>query len=62
MKTYLMIDPDGLVQNVAAWDGASEWKEQEGWTHAELNEGEYYEFGKPRGYVPPTPEQKPIEK
>jgi|SoimicMinimDraft_4_1059732.scaffolds.fasta_scaffold178710_1 hypothetical protein len=57
MQKYLVIDKDGLVQSLAMWDGVSEWTLPEGVTIELLNEGEYYEFGKPRGYTPPRPEQ-----
>ena len=55
MNIYLMIDADGLVQNAAMWDGVSPYELPYGWTAAELNDGEYYEFGKPRGIAPPAP-------
>lgn len=57
MKTYLVIDAGGLVQNAVRWDGASEWSPPEGFTAVPANDGEYYEFGEPRGIArPPPPE------
>jgi len=53
MKNYLTIDPEGLVQNLIVWDGEEQLRLATGWTVVELNEGEYYEFGKPRGIEPP---------
>lgn len=57
MKTYLMIDPNGLVQNICVWDGVTHYVPPPGWTLAELGENEYYEFGQPRGIAPPEPPQ-----
>ena len=55
MDTYLMIDADGLVQNVATWDGVSEWDLPEGWTVEKMRRVEYYEFGQPLGIKRPEP-------
>jgi hypothetical protein len=55
----LMMDENGLVQNIAVWDGITPLILKEGWTVAELEPGEYYEFGKPRGYQSPQPEPLP---
>lgn len=55
MAQYLVIDSDGLVQNVVEWDGVSPWQPAPGCTVELLVEGEYYEFAKPRGIAPPEP-------
>jgi hypothetical protein len=54
MKTYLVIDAGNLVQNAVLWDGVTAWTPPPGYTAAELNDGEYYEFGQPRGIAPPS--------
>jgi hypothetical protein len=54
MKTYLVIDAGNLVQNAVLWDGVTAWAPPPGYTAAEANDGEYYEFGKPRGIAPPS--------
>jgi hypothetical protein len=54
-KNYLMIDESGIVQNCIVWDGVTPFEPPEGWTLAELEEGEYYELGQPRGIEPPPP-------
>lgn len=55
MKTYLVLDAGNLVQNAVLWDGISDWAPPAGYTVALANDGEYYEFGQPRGIPPPSP-------
>jgi hypothetical protein len=51
-----MIDADGMVRNVCVWDGVTQYDPPVGWTLEEMAEGEYYEYGKPRGTSPPAVE------
>jgi hypothetical protein len=53
-QNYLMIDGDGVVQNCIVWDGVALYEPPVGWTLVPVDEGEYYEFGKPRGVTPPA--------
>jgi hypothetical protein len=59
-KIYLMIDENGIVQNACVWDGVTPYAPPSGWTLEEVQEGEYYEFGKPRGIEPPPPPEEPV--
>jgi hypothetical protein len=54
MKTHLLIDAGGLVQNaIVAADDATSIPLPDGWTSVEPAPGEYYEIGKPRGIARP---------
>jgi len=57
-QVYLMIDRNGIVRNACVWDGESPYSPPLDLQLVPLAEGEYYEFGKPRGIARPAPPEE----
>lgn len=55
IKRYAVLDGNGIIQNIAAWDGVTPWPAPEGCTVQECAVDIPYFIGLKPGEVPPPP-------
>lgn len=45
MANYALVDPQGVVENLVAWDGATEWQPSPGWQAIAIPDGVVVSIG-----------------
>jgi hypothetical protein len=55
MAAYALLDKNGIIANVIAWDGVSDWTPPAGMTVQPLPDGVSYSIGYRLGEAPPLP-------